>query len=432
MRIKLEFIFGYLFIALWSWSVHAEELKPVASVKTPESRPSYEPPFATPYPIPQPVYRAIPKPGQKDEFALFDGSPWLVVTGDNEVTVVFLTKSPTRACVEWGQIGGEIKTLYPTERGLRHTGTLFRISLSGLEAGKSYRYTVSAEPILEQGPYHTEYGQAFKLPEQTFRWPYVARLRLAMFNDTHNRTDLPARLWPIVTKNESEVDFVLLNGDIFSEPLPDGSTFKEVLKAFAATFANRVPIVFTRGNHEPRGAGAGLIVDYLPPPNGEYYGGLSLGGVRLVLIDTGEDKPDNHWEYSGLTDFANYFRTQQTWLAKELQSQPFTSARWKVLACHIPPGDHEYAVPLAMDLLKAPFHCGLCAHMHIAEWRKPGVKTTWQHRDEEPGAGYPILIGGGPDWGKATISLIDFGENAIHARVWMENGDLVIDESVTR
>lgn len=58
-----------------------------------------------------------------------------------------------------------------------------------------------------------------------------------------------------------------------------------------------------RGNHETRGSFARQLKDYFFYPEGNYYTAFTRGPVRFVMMDSGEDKTDDNWEYSGLVSF---------------------------------------------------------------------------------------------------------------------------------
>jgi predicted phosphodiesterase len=53
-------------------------------------------------------------------------------------------------------------------------------------------------------------------------------------------------------------------------------------------------------------------------------------------MDSGEDKDDSNKEYGGLADFARYCKQQQQWLEKEIQSEAFKNAAFRVVLIHIP------------------------------------------------------------------------------------------------
>ena len=64
---------------------------------------------------------------------------------------------------------------------------------------------------------------------------------------------------------------------------------------------------------------------------------LSLGGdTRFVVLDCGEDKPDDTWVYYGLNDFTGFRQEQVDFLQKELAGKACRKAAHRVLIHHIP------------------------------------------------------------------------------------------------
>lgn len=118
-----------------------------------------------------------------------------------------------------------------------------------------------------------------------------------MLNDIHGKADVLTRLCKRV--DFSELGFVAFNGDMSSSVESGEQLFKDYLDASAALFAAGTPILFTRGNHETRGVFADSLGDYFPGRDGRFYGIYRYGDVCILLLDCGEDKPDDHAEYNG-------------------------------------------------------------------------------------------------------------------------------------
>ena len=60
------------------------------------------------------------------------------------------------------------------------------------------------------------------------------------------------------------------------------------------------PLIFARGNHDTRGSFAREIERYVPIEEGRFYYTRDVGPVHLLIIDTGEDKPDSTQVYARL------------------------------------------------------------------------------------------------------------------------------------
>jgi hypothetical protein len=94
-------------------------------------------------------------------------------------------------------------------------------------------------------------------------------------------------------------------------------------------------------------------------------------------LDSGEDKPDSDIEYHGLAQFDTYRSEQQEWLKKELQSESFRTAPYKVVIMHIPPVNSDWHGALEVQekflplLNKAGVTVMFCGHTHRYQYIEP-------------------------------------------------------------
>lgn len=95
--------------------------------------------------------------------------------------------------------------------------------------------------------------------------------------------------------------------------------------------------MLVRGNHETRGNKAREYAHYAPSTNGTFYGAFREGDVMFVVLDCGEDKPDDFPVYAGLNDFDSYRSEQARWFAELIRSKEYRTARWHVVMNHFPP-----------------------------------------------------------------------------------------------
>lgn len=61
-----------------------------------------------------------------------------------------------------------------------------------------------------------------------------------------------------------------------------------------------------------------------------------MGDVMIVMLDSGEDKKDSHWAYSGLTDYDAYRSEQARWLEQLVKTKEYRKARYRIVICHFP------------------------------------------------------------------------------------------------
>lgn len=91
-----------------------------------------------------------------------------------------------------------------------------------------------------------------------------------------------------------------------------------------------------RGNHEIRNAYSIGLRDHFDYVGDKTYGSFNWGDTRIVMLDCGEDKTDDHWVYYDLNDFSQLRNEQVGFLKKELAAKEFKKAKKRILLHHIP------------------------------------------------------------------------------------------------
>ncbi len=129
---------------------------------------------------------------------------------------------------------------------------------------------------------------------------------------------------------------LFLNGDILSWIGDEERIFGGFLDASVNLYAQEKPFIFIRGNHETRGIGARSIMSYFPHSSGRSYYSFTQGEVHFTVLDCGEDKPDDHPVYAGIVDFDSFRTEQAEWLAREVQTEAFKKAGYRIVLFHIP------------------------------------------------------------------------------------------------
>jgi acid phosphatase type 7 len=192
-------------------------------------------------------------------------------------------------------------------------------------------------------------------------------------------------------------DFLLWNGDQTNDISSDERMVDQFLAGAGQPFAARVPYYYVRGNHDVRGPGARRLPRFTDVPDGAYYYSFRQGPLAALVLDTGEDKPDDHPVYGGLNDFAAFRAKQAEWLAKEIERPEFHTAPIRILFCHIPLWWEGR--PLCTDgyqkwhdlLVKGGVQLVISGHTHWPGWFPA-----------EAGRPYGQLVAGGPRPDRAT------------------------------
>ncbi|HWQ45614.1 MAG TPA: metallophosphoesterase [Longilinea sp.] len=219
----------------------------------------------------------------------------------------------------------------------------------------------------------------------------------------------------------SGVDEVIYIGDLLNYTISAEQAAQTILAL--PTGAELLPRVYVRGNHETRGEGARSLDEWLLPPDGSWYYTFSSGNVFFIVLDTGEDKIDTHPEYSGMNDFADYYRQETAWLQEVVDSQEYQDADYRVVLMHVPPftgNDPEafgYISPdldPIIELLRQQTDIDLVMSGHIHEG---GI---WM--PDETGFPFPVVTCGGQQAMDMAAVTADFGEDGITLQVLHRTG----------
>ena len=154
-----------------------------------------------------------------------------------------------------------------------------------------------------------------------------------------------------------------------------------------------------------RGRIAEKFLDHVPHRNRNTYYSFRLGNIWGVILDCGEDKPDEHEAYGG-TVACHPFRKKQALFLKELaakadQEYAAEGVVTRLVISHIPfteknspPFDIEEDIyrewtALLQEYIKP--HLIICGHTHQAQLRYPG------HPQDTYGQPCPVVIASGFD-----------------------------------
>ena len=362
----------------------------------------------------------------KTRLAITHG-PYLVDPGEEAITIIWTTN---KACVSWVEYcDGENFRTYPTwggsaqkamssHHGLIDANTkLHRVRITGLKPGTKYRYRLVSKEIRQFHPYEVLFGDTVAGDIYEFKTLHSGKetFSFGVIADGHEHT---GRLDSLLQQVSSlELDLMVFAGDMLNYLVDESQIFEGFIDACVHRFVREIPMVFVRGNHETRGPFARYLMDYFPHADGTFYHAFDHGTVRFIIMDSGEDKPDDHPVYAGLVDFDRYRDEQTAWLKQEIRSEAFKKAQYKIVFFHIPPyTDMDWHGALFVTEHWAPLlnEAGIdllfSGHTHAYARMKP---------DSEKNT-YPIVIVG-PD----TSVRIDVSMKHLMLTVQKKDGEIV-------
>lgn len=235
------------------------------------------------------------------------------------------------ALLEYGlvtvRVGDEI--YYEDNSGVLPTEKLYaRIRIPQGVLNSAGAYTVMYRKTIERKSYWSTLGEEetafynFKAPRQG------KKLNIYHISDVHYFFESAKK---VASYFGEDTDLYIFNGDI-GEVQTD-EDYLAVCRLVGEIAEGSIPVLFVRGNHDTRGHLPEKYTDYFPANGKNTYFTAKVGDLKLVCLDLGEDKPDEHTVYGGYNNF-HAFRLRETAFLRELLSK---GEKFDMAVCHIAP-----------------------------------------------------------------------------------------------
>ena len=301
---------------------------------------------------------------------------------------------------------------------------LHKIRLDDLQPGQKYYYRVCSQEMLLYQAYKKVFGNTARSAFSEFTLPVTGTdsFTAVVFNDLHQHTHTFRALCRQI--QDIDYDFVVFNGDCVDDPASHDQATAFISELTEGVRGDCIPTFFMRGNHEIRNAYSIGLRDHFDYVGDKTYGSFNWGDTRIVMLDCGEDKTDDHWVYYDLNDFTQLRNEQVGFLKKELAAKEFKKAKKRILLHHIPLYGNDgknLCTELWTKLLeKAPFDICLNAHTHKYAYHPKG----------ELGNHFPVVIGGGYKMEGATVMILEKRKEELRVRVLDAKGETLLDITV--
>jgi hypothetical protein len=332
--------------------------------------------------------------------------PFIQLVGDGQLGVGWQASAPSFGTVNWKQEQPEWQTSFYAEDGLKEYGVIQRASIDGYVPTKPLEVFVESKEKKKNGL--TVKSDVVKIP------PLVSEkgeTSFLMITDIHSRPEIYE---PLVEKTGKGVNFVVLGGDCIQDPSSESAIVKALTQPMAALAKKGLPFLFLRGNHETRGDYGRFLRNHLILPREGYYGALTLGNLRLIHLDCGEDKPDDHVQLFGITALEPHMKKQAEWLKQETKSEAFKKAKFRVVLIHIPVNWNleqnywattQYSSLFTPTLNESGIHAIISGHTHKS--------NLLQSPTNAPVAVFkgPVFIGASWPLEKHVVTRVDVQEN---------------------
>lgn len=280
----------------------------------------------------------------------FESAPAVFDTGDS-YHIVFATN---RDSVGYVKLGDQV--LWDTYAGRKESARIHSIEVPH-EALDHNEYSIGAIRAIEDIAYGGHLGKEITLDAGTFTPCPEDDFDMTCITDNHScRPD-----WE---KIGEDADIYVFLGDISSGVYAVDSIIDNLLVPAGKVSGGVKPVIYTLGNHDHRGSKVQELLESLD--FGNYYYRLNVGKYNFTVLDSGEDKEDENYEYAGYNAFAPYFAAQMEW-AEMLRKE----SGYNVIITHSPsiyfePDNHPTPMAEIMRNLGEEFM--ICGHNHSARF----------------------------------------------------------------
>jgi acid phosphatase type 7 len=307
--------------------------------------------------------------------------PYLIATASTTATIVWLTDAPSHSLVRYAPgtglaSSGLTTSVEPERDGLVPVGLRHVVHLTGLIPGTTYSYQAVSTRVVRLKAYWPDKGLSTESPVFTFTTldPRKPTVSFSVVTDTHE--DIPRIRALNKLIDWTTTDFLVHTGDAFHWLDDEEHLFRHWLEPTIAALRSTTPLIYARGNHELRGPFARQLFDYIPTIEGRFYFARDAGPVHLLVLDTGEDKPDETNVYAKLNRTAPYRAAELSWLRRHLATTPrVREAPFRVVVMHQPrwgwlPDGNAAWMQAAND---AGVDLVIAGHTHKFSYTAPGA-----------------------------------------------------------
>lgn len=331
--------------------------------------------------------------------------------GDENYCVIFATTLKGSGYIKYN-VNGVEKTVWDTTSGTISTHDTVHKIVVPKEELRNNSYVVGAQFVAYKLGYTAIKGGSVESDPINFRGTEKDDgIKLLAITDIHGMMDNVKKSLEFFTE---EYDMMVFLGDICSDFGNKSRFTNHVLADAAYITKGEYPILYARGNHETRGEYASQLLQYFPTNTGELYYTLDFGGLSAIILDPGEDKEDEHVEYSGLVDFSSYRENQFKWITS-LKAEDFTG-KYKLVFSHDPTLTNHFGQNWAEPLKNLGFTLIVGGHHHRSELIKEDIN---------------VFIAGGKNkdfiWAASSITLKDGNINLLTIDI---NGNTILEETI--
>lgn len=290
--------------------------------------------------------------------------PVVFECGNDNYCVVWETSTKGSGYLTY-TYNGEEKVLWDERSGvIRTDDTVHKVVVPKSEL-QGNDYKVGSQYVGFKYGYAASKGKKVESKEYNFDGiPKEDDIKILCISDIHY---MEKQMYDSLEYLTEKPDFIAYLGDVTSDLITKDQFADYILKDAHDLSGGEIPVVYTRGNHETRGEFASQMINYFAMDTNEFYYTFEFGPLSAIVLDSGEDKEDDHEEYSGLVDFANYREQQYNWIAG-LQKSEFENSKYKIVFSHNPNLDNHFGKDWTAPLKALEMDLVVGGHYHKSDF----------------------------------------------------------------
>lgn len=353
----------------------------------------------------------------------FNHGPYLQEVTTNAATIRFSTNYQGLSWVEVKEKGKmKVSNHYESKEGLKNVSTFNTVNIYGLDENKDYEYRLCSKKLDKYIINRATFGDSIKSPWYSFKTLKKddKNISFIALSDMHEQPQKMHNLLEIAGLNSADMVFYV--GDMIGDYSGREHAFENFIDSSVCLFAKEKPLMIIRGNHETRNLEASDYSRLISMRNGKLYGVYKVGEIMFIILDMGEDKPDDHPYYDGLVDFDSYRKEQADWFKSVVESEEYRNSKWHIVLSHFPvvtPAGYatEYGMSSYADKFLSLFNKS-CIDLIVS-----GHTHEYFYVPNSANGNFQSIINS-----TETVVRVDIVDDVLNLKVYDVKGDLILDE----
>lgn len=325
----------------------------------------------------------------------------MVIDSGTQYAVVFATNDTGTGFLEY-TYDGKTYTVYDETAGrIKGDSKIHTVKIPKTHL-ENNAYRIGSTRILEERSYGGRSGKTVYSDTYSFRATTGADQTYLCISDWHTRLEKAYDAVAYI----GDYDGVLLLGDAVPGLMYEAEIVENIVEFGGTVSGGTKPVIYVRGNHETRGGYAAKLPDYLGLDS--FYYETACGDYNFLVLDSGEDKPDDHSEYGGMVNYGAYRAAMTDWLGTLPKSDKKTITLVHDSNLTV---EDDLRVRAQNELQRLDATQILSGHYHNCEYKEEN--------------GLRIFVDGGYDKGTFIASKLTLGVNGYRLEAWTDQGEQV-------